>query len=118
MIMITHDLGIVAEICDKVAIMYAGNAVEYSDKRSLYLNPLHPYTKGLFNSIPKIDTEQEELDVIMGLTPDPTNLPSGCPFNPRCPNAMEKCSLHKPAKTEAEPGHFVKCFLYEKNVPK
>lgn len=118
MIMITHDLGIVAEICDKVAIMYAGNAVEYSDKRSLYLNPLHPYTKGLFNSIPKIDTEQEELDVIMGLTPDPTNLPSGCPFHPRCPNAMEKCSLHKPAKTEAEPGHFVKCFLYEKNVPK
>jgi peptide/nickel transport system ATP-binding protein len=115
MIMITHDLGIVAEICDKVAIMYAGNAVEYADKRSLYLNPLHPYTVGLFNSIPKLDVEQEELEVITGLTPDPTNLPTGCPFHPRCPKAMEKCSSSKPEKIEVEPGHFTRCFLYEKN---
>lgn len=115
MIMITHDLGIVAEICDKVAIMYAGNAVEYADKRVLFLNPLHPYTVGLFNSIPKLDIEQEELEVITGLTPDPTNLPTGCPFHPRCPKAMEKCSLAKPEKIEVEPGHFVRCFLYEKN---
>ncbi|HAG44225.1 MAG TPA: dipeptide/oligopeptide/nickel ABC transporter ATP-binding protein, partial [Clostridium sp.] len=88
MIMITHDLGIVAEICDKVAIMYAGNVVEYSDKRSLYLNPLHPYTKGLFNSIPDLNVDQEELETIDGLTPDPTNLPSGCSFHPRCRKAM------------------------------
>lgn len=115
MIMITHDLGIVAEICDKVAIMYAGNAVEYADKRSLYLNPLHPYTNGLFNSIPDLDDEQEELQVIKGLTPDPTNLPSGCPFHPRCPKAMSKCSLSKPSKIEVEKGHFVSCFLYEEN---
>lgn len=115
MIMITHDLGIVAEICDKVAIMYAGNVVEYADKRALYLNPLHPYTVGLFNSIPDIDKEQEELDVIHGLTPDPTNLPSGCPFHPRCPKAMAKCSESKPKKVEVEKGHFVSCFLYEGN---
>lgn len=113
MIMITHDLGIVAEICDKVAIMYAGNAVEYADKRSLYLNPLHPYTNGLFNSIPDLDRDQEELPVIKGLTPDPTNLPSGCAFHPRCPKAMAKCSLSKPPKIEVEKGHFVNCFIYE-----
>lgn len=115
MIMITHDLGIVAEICDKVAIMYAGNAVEYADKRSLYLNPLHPYTNGLFNSIPDLDMDQEELPVIKGLTPDPTNLPSGCAFHPRCPKAMAKCSLSKPPKVEVENGHFVNCFIYENN---
>lgn len=113
MIMITHDLGIVAEICDHVAIMYAGNAVEYADKRALYSNPLHPYTNGLFNSIPDLDMDQEELQVIQGLTPDPTNLPSGCPFHPRCPKVMPKCSGFKPGKFEVEPGHYVRCFLYE-----
>lgn len=113
MIMITHDLGIVAEICDKVAIMYAGSVVEYSDKRALFLNPLHPYTNGLFNSIPDLDNDQEELEVIMGLTPDPTNLPTGCPFHPRCPKAMPKCSTKKPSKIQVEKGHFVSCFIYE-----
>jgi len=114
MIMITHDLGIVAEICDKVAIMYAGNVVEYSDKRALFLNPLHPYTEGLFNSIPDLDSEQEELQVIMGLAPDPTNLPSGCPFHPRCPKAFKKCSEEKPVKIQVDPGHYVSCFQFEK----
>lgn len=113
MIMITHDLGIVAEICDKVAIMYAGNAVEYADKRSLYLNPLHPYTVGLFNSIPSLDVEQEELNIIEGLTPDPTNLPSGCPFHPRCPKVMPECSGQIPERIEVETGHYVRCFLYK-----
>lgn len=114
MIMITHDLGIVAEICDKVAIMYAGNVVEYSDKRILYLNPLHPYTKGLFNSIPDLNVDQEELETIDGLTPDPTNLPSGCSFHPRCKKAMKKCSKEVPQKYQVDSGHFVRCFLYEK----
>ncbi|MCY6484790.1 ABC transporter ATP-binding protein [Clostridium aestuarii] len=118
MIMITHDLGVVAEICDKVAIMYAGNVVEYADKRSLYLNPLHPYTVGLFDSIPDLDTEQEELNVISGMTPDPTNLPTGCPFHPRCPKAMDKCSKVKPEMVEVESGHFTACFLYEKEQNK
>ncbi|QEK12946.1 ABC transporter ATP-binding protein [Crassaminicella thermophila] len=113
MIMITHDLGVVAEICDKVAIMYAGNIVEYADKNSLYLNPKHPYTLGLFDSIPDLEEEQEELKVIKGLTPDPMNLPSGCTFHPRCPNASEKCFVHKPKMHEVTPGHFVACFLYE-----
>ncbi|HCQ91410.1 MAG TPA: dipeptide/oligopeptide/nickel ABC transporter ATP-binding protein, partial [Clostridium sp.] len=114
MIMITHDLGIVAEICDKVAIMYAGNVVEYSDKRSLYLDPLHPYTKGLFSSIPDLNADQEELETIDGLTPDPTNLPSGCSFHPRCRKAMKKCSREVPLKYQVDSGHFVRCFLYEK----
>jgi len=115
MIMITHDLGVVAEICDKVAIMYAGNAIEYADKDSLYLKPMHPYTVALFNSIPDLEIDQDELCVIKGLTPDPTNLPKGCPFHPRCPKVMTKCSQNKPNKVEAEPGHFVRCFLYEKD---
>ncbi|GAA0178850.1 ABC transporter ATP-binding protein [Clostridium sediminicola] len=114
MIMITHDLGVVAEICDKVAIMYAGNIVEYADKESLYLNPLHPYTIGLFDSIPDLDSEQSQLNVINGLTPDPTNLPTGCPFHPRCSKVMEKCSKMKPEMMEIEPGHFTACFLHEK----
>ena len=115
MIMITHDLGIVAEICDYVAIMYAGSIIEYADVNSLYERPLHPYTVGLFNSIPSLDSDKGKLKVIQGHTPDPTNLPSGCPFHPRCPHATEKCSKVKPNKIEFEPGHFVNCFLYEKN---
>lgn len=113
MIMITHDLGIVAEICDKAAIMYAGNIVEYSSTRSIYTNPLHPYTIGLFNSIPDLDSDQDELNVIDGMLPDPTNLPSGCPFHPRCPKAKEKCAKMKPENIEVEPGHYVKCFLFD-----
>jgi len=109
MLMITHDLGVVAEICDKVAIMYAGSVVEYSDTRSLYGNPIHPYTEGLFNSIPDIDEEQDELKVIKGLMPDPTDLPSGCPFHPRCPYAVDECSIRKPAMTEISQGHYVAC---------
>lgn len=112
MIMITHDLGVVAEICDYVAIMYAGSVVEYSDINSLYTKPLHPYTVGLFNSIPDIESDVEELKVIEGLTPDPTNLPSGCPFHPRCPKAMDKCVESKPEYKEIEKGHYVSCFLY------
>ncbi|KYZ78050.1 dipeptide/oligopeptide/nickel ABC transporter ATP-binding protein [Anaerosporomusa subterranea] len=115
MIMITHDLGIVAEICDKVAIMYAGNVVEYADKRSLFLKPLHPYTVGLFNSVPDIDSDEEELQVIKGLMPDPTDLPPGCPFHPRCPKAEPVCAKMRPASIEAEPGHFVSCILFGTN---
>ena len=109
LIMITHDLGVVAEICDKVAIMYAGSVVEYADTHSLYTNPLHPYTNGLFNSIPDLDADQEELKVIHGLMPDPTNLPSGCTFHPRCPMAQPECSQKRPEMLEIEPGHFVAC---------
>ena len=115
MIMITHDLGIVAEICDKVAIMYAGNVVEYGDKVDIFTpeKPHHPYTVGLFDSIPDIYHEQEELKIIKGLTPDPTNLPSGCTFHPRCPYACEECSKQVPKHLEVEPGHTISCHRFD-----
>ena len=113
MILITHDLGIVAEICDKVAIMYAGQVVEYADVEGIYLNPCHPYTKGLFNSIPKLDTEEEWLEEIHGLTPEPTERIEGCSFSPRCPNCMKICKHKKPGITYIDDRHYVRCFLYE-----
>lgn len=113
MILITHDLGIVAEICDKVAIMYAGQVVEYADVEKIYMNPCHPYTKGLFNSIPKLDTEEEWLEEIHGLPPEPTERIEGCSFSPRCPNCMKICKHKKPGITYVDENHYVRCFLYE-----
>jgi peptide/nickel transport system ATP-binding protein len=113
MILITHDLGIVAEICDKVAIMYAGNVVEYATKEKLYNNPCHPYTIGLFNSIPKLDAEEEFLEEIGGLPPDPTEVIEGCCFNPRCSSCMEKCKKSKPAVKYIDDQHYVRCFLFD-----
>lgn len=118
MIMITHDLGIVAEVCDKVAIMYAGNVIEYTDKVNLFTTPKHPYTIGLFNSIPDIESDVERLNPIKGLMPDPTDLPTGCSFHPRCDKAMPICSTRVPLNTEVNPGHFVKCLLFEEGVVK
>lgn len=112
MIMITHDLGIVAEICDKVAIMYAGSVVEFADKRELFKNPKHPYTQGLFNSLPDIYNDVENLKPIKGLMPDPMNLPTGCPFHPRCDKAMPECSKTAPENINLGHGHFIKCLLY------
>lgn len=113
MILITHDLGVVAETCDKVAIMYAGSIVEYGEKVSLYENPCHPYTQGLFNSIPDLESDDSRLKEISGLPPDPTNLPKGCSFCPRCPKAMKKCATEKPQEQKIDDDHYVKCFLYE-----
>ncbi|GAU78932.1 ABC transporter ATP-binding protein [Fusibacter sp. 3D3] len=113
MIMITHDLGVVAEICDKVAIMYGGKVVEYATKESLYTKPYHPYTVGLFNSIPDLDSEQDRLNVIDGLPPDPTDMPSGCSFHPRCPHKMPICSQKSPSKVVVGSEHHVYCYLYE-----
>ena len=113
MIMITHDLGIVAEVCDKVAIMYAGSVVEYTNKENLFNQPMHPYTIGLFGSIPSAEVDEERLTPIEGLMPDPTDIPNGCPFHPRCPRASKKCSEVVPANTEVKPGHFVRCLDYE-----
>ena len=112
MIMITHDLGIVADICDKVAIMYAGSVVEFADKTELYNNPKHPYTIGLFNSIPDIEKDEEALKPIKGLMPDPTNLPPGCSFYPRCNAAKPECADREPKNVEAGENHFVKCLLF------
>lgn len=111
MIIITHDLGVVADVCDTVAIMYAGQIVEYGTVEEIYNNHKHPYTEGLFHSIPDIDVEQSKLKVIEGLIPDPTDIPSGCAFHPRCSYAMLKCSLSEPENCDTGNKHFVKCFL-------
>ena len=112
MIMITHDLGIVAEICDNVAIMYAGNIVEYAEKRELFKNPKHPYTIGLFNSLPDIKSDVDNLKPIKGLMPDPMDLPSGCPFHPRCDMAKPECSSTMPQNIDISGNHTVRCHLY------
>lgn len=112
LLLITHDLGIVAEVCDDVAIMYAGRLVEYSDKESLYRHPMHPYTRGLFNAVPRLDSEPGgRLAVIQGLMPDPTDLPKGCSFSPRCTYATDQCHEKPCGMVEAAPGHFVDCYL-------
>lgn len=109
MILITHDLGIVAEICDTVAIMYAGRIVERAATASLFANPTHPYTQGLFSSIPDLYTNVRRLSTIGGLPPDPTDLPEGCCFSPRCSFAQDSCFKEVPKMQEAAEGHFVAC---------
>lgn len=113
MLLITHDLGVVAEICDHVAIMYAGEIIEVGNIREIFENKKHPYTIGLFKSIPDIDSDTDRLEAIKGLMPDPTDLPAGCKFNPRCPLCMPQCKLTAPAAYEVAPGHYVKCLLFK-----
>ena len=109
MILITHDLGVVAETCDKVAIMYAGEIVEYGDLRNIFKETAHPYTKGLFGSLPSLDKKTHRLKPIAGLMPDPANLPEGCKFHPRCPYAVEACAQQHPGMTELTAGHLCRC---------
>lgn len=116
MLLITHDLGVVAESCEKTAIMYAGEIVEYGTTEDIFDRTAHPYTKGLFESIPRLDIEVEMLTPIQGLMPDPGNLPSGCRFHPRCPAASEKCGKLEPLLMEITAGHFVRCFPKEDEV--
>ncbi len=116
MILITHDLGVVAQVCDKVAIMYAGEIVEAGSLLDVFENPQHPYTRGLFGSIPSLDEECTRLKPIQGLMPDPTNLPSGCKFHPRCPHATELCSKEQPGVTDLGNNHKARCFVCEGKV--
>jgi peptide/nickel transport system ATP-binding protein len=109
-ILISHDLGVVAEICDQVAIMYAGRILERAPAGLLYGNPMHPYTQGLFDAIPDLTKNVTRLNTIQGLPPDPTNLPPGCCFAPRCKLADKGCAQAQPPMLEAEPGHMVACF--------
>jgi len=118
MILITHDLGVVAEVCDKVAIMYAGEIVEYGTLEQIYNNTQHPYTLGLFGSIPDLDSDEERLKPIPGLMPDPANLPEGCNFAPRCTHKCDRCEKSSPHTIEVEPGHFVKCYAVEQSLQK
>ena len=109
MLLITHDLGVVAETCDKVAIMYAGEIVEYGSLEDIFDRMAHPYTKGLFDSLPSLDRVDHRLKPIRGLMPDPTDLPEGCSFQPRCPYATEQCKGEAPALEEIGPGHHCRC---------
>jgi len=112
MILISHDLGVIAQICDKVAIMYAGEIIESGTIEDIYTgDEHHPYTVGLFGSIPKMDEETERLSPIDGMMPDPTNLPEGCKFHPRCPNCMDICKTKQPDNYVHET-HAIKCLLF------
>ena len=108
-IMITHDLGIVAENCDSVAVIYAGEIIEYGSAADVFARTSHPYTHGLFDSLPKLD-RNERLKPIKGLMPDPANLPKGCKFHDRCPEATPECAQAIPETRMLSPGHYVKCF--------
>ena len=109
LILITHDLGIVAEMCEKVAVVYAGEIVESGTADDIFNHTAHPYTEGLFDSLPRINSTARRLRPIEGLMPDPSNLPEGCKFCPRCPYAEAICQKKNPDFTETTPGHFVKC---------
>ena len=113
MLMITHDFGIVAEVCDEVSVMYAGKIVEHGTLEDVFDHKCHPYTEGLFNSLPDIDNRKSELKPIKGQLPDPTNLPTGCPFHPRCDYCTERCSQEEPPKVQINDTHYVRCWLYE-----
>lgn len=113
MIMITHDLGIVAEVCDEVAVMYAGRIIEQGTLEDIFRHTRHPYTEGLFNSLPDINDRKRSLTPIPGLMPNPSIHVSGCPFAPRCRYATEECKKRKPEKKYFSESHFVECLRYE-----
>jgi peptide/nickel transport system ATP-binding protein len=110
LILITHDLSIVLERCDKILVMYAGCLVEYANSVELYRNPRHPYTQGLLKSIPDIDLDEQKLEAIPGVPPNLLYPPKGCQFCPRCSNAEDKCHVEDPPIMQVSPGHFVRCF--------
>jgi oligopeptide/dipeptide ABC transporter ATP-binding protein len=109
MLMISHNLGVVAEVCDDLAVIYAGEIVELGSREAVFDHPTHPYTQGLFGAVPHLYDEVERLSPIAGLPPDPSDLPAGCHFNPRCPHAEERCRIEKKGLVEVEPGHFSRC---------
>lgn len=113
--LVTHDLGVVAETCDSVAVIYAGEVVEYGNLQHIFNETMHPYTKGLFGSLPSLEYKERRLTPIVGQMPNPTDLPKGCKFNPRCPNCIEKCRLREPPVVEMADGHLVRCHLVRKD---
>ena len=117
MLLITHDLGVVAEVCSTVGIMYAGEIVEYSAVEEFFENTVHPYSQGLIAAIPRLDESVKRLNVIPGMMPDPMDLPSGCKFHIRCPYATELCKTCVPSMREVSPGHAVKCHMID-SIPK
>ncbi|QFK71959.1 ABC transporter ATP-binding protein [Pradoshia sp. D12] len=116
-LLITHDLGVVAEICDRVIVMYAGRIVEEASAVELFENPKHPYTKGLMESVPKIGSNKDRLNSIAGTVPNPNNMPKGCKFTPRCPLAMPICHEKEP-ELMADGNHSARCWLLDEEVKK
>ena len=111
-ILISHDLGVIATMAQKVAVMYAGSIVEYGSVRDIFESPLHPYTRGLLGAIPRLDCDQGSLEVIPGSLPNLLHLPPGCKFRPRCPHASARCATARPARVNAGEGHEVACYEY------
>ncbi|AJC73579.1 peptide ABC transporter ATP-binding protein [Pseudothermotoga hypogea DSM 11164 = NBRC 106472] len=112
--LITHDLGLIAENADRVVVMYAGKVVEYADVKTLFNDPKHPYTWGLLHAIPRLDIEQTRLYNIPGVVPDPLHFPSGCKFHPRCEFKEERCTREEPQLIEVDQNHTVRCFFWQK----
>jgi len=115
-VMITHDLGVIAEMAERVVVMYAGKVVEYADVVTLFKDPKHPYTWGLMNAIPRLDEDKDVLYNIPGVVPDPLDFPKGCRFNTRCPLATDKCRTEEPPLVEIEPGHKAACWHIDRLV--
>ena len=115
-ILITHDLGVVAEMCDQVAVVYTGEILEMGSLEDIFDHPSHPYTIGLFNAIPKVDGDEEVLHPVQGMTPNPANLPTGCKFHPRCEFCTEECKTADVKLTEISPGHFCRCLRQKRGV--
>ncbi|MDI6807957.1 MAG: ABC transporter ATP-binding protein [Candidatus Eisenbacteria bacterium] len=113
LIIITHDLGVIAEVADEVAIMYASKVVEFTDVKTIFETPLHPYTDGLLESIPPLDGTKDRLSVIPGVVPNPVSFPTGCKFHPRCKYAFGKCASEEPELKLVTKGHWVRCWLRE-----
>ncbi|MDD2206063.1 MAG: ABC transporter ATP-binding protein [Aminobacterium sp.] len=111
-LLISHDLGVIASMAQKVAVMYAGSIIEYGTVQDIFNNPLHPYTKGLLGAIPRLDRDQEWLQVIKGSLPNLMELPQGCKFQARCECARPECSERRPERVEVEKGHEVACHVY------
>ncbi|SES11285.1 ABC transporter ATP-binding protein [Actinokineospora terrae] len=116
LILITHDLGVVAEVADRIAVMYAGRIVEQSHARDLYRKPGHPYTQGLLDSLPRLDLKGTELRTIKGLPPSLLNIPQGCPFNPRCPRVQDICKTEVPPQHRLAPGRLSACHFAEELI--
>jgi len=114
LLLITHNLGLVAEYCDRVAVMYLGKIVEVASVAELFERPLHPYTQGLLRAVPNPLKSIDYLEPIPGIIPSPIDLPPGCRFHPRCPFAMDVCRSREPSLVEVEPGHYVACWKYQK----
>ncbi|GGE12675.1 peptide ABC transporter ATP-binding protein [Marinithermofilum abyssi] len=112
-VLITHDMGVVAETADRVVVMYAGKVVEEADAETLFQDPKHPYTKGLLRSMPSVDDETYALEPIPGKLPKPGEMPQGCPFHPRCDDAMDRCRVESPRVFTVGPGHTSRCWLGE-----